>query len=55
MKHYEFKVILKAGKYEDKTAAMMDLVCALDGLVYDEYIGDYDILYIKEAEEEIDY
>lgn len=49
MKHYEFKTILKAGKYEDSTAAMMDIRNALDSLVDDEIIGDYEILTVTEA------
>ena len=49
MKHYEFKVILKAGKYEDSRAAMDDIRNALDDLVDDEIIGDYEILTVTEA------
>ena len=56
MKHYEFKAILKAGKYEDATAAMMDIRNALDSLVDDEIIGDYEILSVTEAApQDIDY
>ena len=55
MKHYEFKVILKAGKYEDNIAAYSDIINALDRLTDDEVINDYDVLSITEVEEEIDY
>ena len=56
MKHYEFKVTLKAGKYEDATAAIKDIVGALDTLVDDEIIGDYEIITVTEAApQDIDY
>lgn len=56
MKHYEFKVILKAGKYEDSKAAMTDIRDALDILLDAELIGDYEILTVTEAApQDIDY